>query len=59
MSAKGNPYENTIAERVNGIIKNEFLYHYNYQTKQELYKTVGKAVQVYNNERPHMSCGMP
>ncbi len=57
MAENGDPLENAIAERVNGIIKEEYLNDYqleNIKTAKELLDTV---VNLYNNERPHMSIG--
>lgn len=57
MTENGDPLENAIAERINGIIKEEYLNDYqpeNIEEARELLKTV---VNLYNNERPHMSIG--
>ncbi|MCU0391315.1 MAG: IS3 family transposase [Thermoflexibacter sp.] len=45
--------ENAHAERLNGIIKNEYLSHWNISSFQELEKALDRAVQLYNEERPH------
>ena len=55
MAEKGNPYENAVAERVNGILKEEFLLCENFKTKQQAFKSVKEAIETYNNLRPHMS----
>lgn len=55
MSEKGNPYENAVAERVNGILKEEFLLGENFKTKEQAYKSVKEAIETYNRLRPHMS----
>lgn len=52
-----NIYENATAERLNGIIKNDYLYPYNPQTFEELKQMLIKSVKLYNYERPHMSIG--
>ena len=57
MTENGDPLENPIAERVNGIIKEEYLNHYGYKTKTEIEEKLQKKVELYNNEMPHMSCG--
>lgn len=52
------PYANAIAERVNGILKQEFLledYPVNIDTMKLLVKD---AVRIYNTKRPHWSCHM-
>jgi len=56
MTEKGDPYENAIAERVNGILKDEFGLDSNFGSFTEALEAVDKAVQVYNNIRPHASC---
>jgi len=58
MTENGDPLENPIAERVNGIIKDEYLKCYQYRTIQELEEKLNQAVLLYNNERPHSSCSM-
>ena len=58
MTESYNPYANAIAERVNGILKQEFLledYQVNIQTMKLLVKD---AIHIYNNKRPHWSCYM-
>lgn len=58
MTQSGNPKDNAIAERVNGILKNELLAGRVFYSKQELEKAVDQAVDFYNNKRPHMSNNM-
>ena len=58
MTENGDPLENPIAERANGIIKEEYLSHYADKTITEIQERLTKAVDLYNNERPHMSCSM-
>jgi putative transposase len=48
-------WENGIAERVNGVIKNNYLIPWRTKTIQELTKNVDRAVQLYNYEKPHVS----
>lgn len=55
MSEKGNPYENAVAERINGILKEEFLLGEGFKTKELAYKAVKEAIQTYNELRPHMN----
>ena len=57
MAEKGNPYENAVAERVNGILKIEFLLDQRFRTKAEARRFVREAIKIYNEERPHMSIG--
>ena len=56
MTENGDPYENAIAERVNGILKGEFDL---YGTQTGLRETKGKIrenIKTYNQIRPHASC---
>ena len=55
MSEKGNPYENAVAERVNGILKEEFMLGQTFRTMSEAEKAVKEAIESYNELRPHMS----
>ena len=48
-------YENPHAERVNGIIKNEYLVSYTPSSFQQLKRMLHKAVRLYNTERPHLA----
>ena len=50
-------YQNALAERVNGILKDEFLIH-KCNTGQELDKLIAESIDTYNNERPHLSLNM-
>lgn len=47
-------WENGKAERLNGIIKNNYLIHREINTFKELKKEVDRAVKLYNNEKPHI-----
>jgi transposase InsO family protein len=58
MTENGDPLENPIAERVNGIIKDEYLNRYHYSMIKELEEKLCQVVSFYNNERPHCSCSM-
>lgn len=58
MTENGDPLENAIAERVNGIIKEEFLNHYSPKNRSEAMEQLKQAVLIYNTQRPHMSCNM-
>lgn len=55
MTQNSDPYENAVAERVNGILKQEFFID-KYNQKAEIMKQVVKeAIDVYNEIRPHYS----
>jgi transposase InsO family protein len=57
MTQTSDPRENAIAERVNGILKQEFLLpHYATITHARIH--VAQSVTVYNHLRPHSSCNM-
>lgn len=58
MSDRGQPLQNAIAERVNGIIKNEYLAPYGATDKHQILAMLPRIIEVYNNQRPHMSCNM-
>ena len=55
MSEKGNPYENAVAERVNGILKSEFMLGETFKSKEDASRAVKEAIETYNEYRPHMS----
>lgn len=46
-------YENGKAERLNGVIKNNYLVHNHIQSFSELVKSVDRAVTLYNTQKPH------
>ena len=50
MTESGDPRENAIAERVNGILKSEFL-----QKQYETLAALPRLISIYNVERPHLS----
>ena len=58
MTQEYDPYENAIAERVNGILKEEFGLHETFKNYHDLKKQVTQAIQLYNNLRIHMSINM-
>ena len=57
MTENGDPLENAIAERVNGIIKEEYLNDYQVDNIMEAADLLHTVIKLYNNERPHMSIG--
>jgi putative transposase len=58
MTESGDPLENPIAERINGIIKEEYLKHNNVLDKSMAYEVLSRSIQLYNNERPHLSTNL-
>jgi transposase InsO family protein len=57
MGEAGNPYDNAIAERVNGILKTEFFLNAEFVDFATALRAVIEAINIYNNLRPHMSIG--
>lgn len=56
MTQSGDPYENALAERVNGIIKAEFNLYSSVLGFAETAKKVYTGIKSYNELRPHASC---
>lgn len=56
MTERGDPYENAIAERVNGILKHEFGLDDDFISFEQAIQAVDSAIEIYNNVRPHASC---
>ena len=50
-------YQNALAERMNGILKQEFLI-YRCNTGKELEKLIEQSIDTYNEKRPHLSLKM-
>ena len=55
MTENGDPLENAVAERVNGIIKDEYLDNYQINSIHEAKELLKAVIDLYNNERPHLS----
>ena len=56
MTQRGDPYENAVAERVNGILKEEFGLADTLPSFACASQQVARAVRAYNELRPHGSC---
>lgn len=56
MTENSDPKDNAVAERINGIIKNEFLKYRNL-TIQNIKSQVANVIDIYNNYRIHLSIG--
>ena len=56
MAQKGDPYENAIAERINGILKTEFNLAATFDEFEQASTAVNQSIMVYNEVRPHGSC---
>lgn len=55
MTEKGDPYENAIAERVNGILKENYDLRRVFPSEQEAQAVIERSVYSYNFRRPHRS----
>ena len=55
MTNNGDPYENAVAERINGILKQEFIIDTYHADLNVMRRIVKDAIEVYNNQRPHYS----
>lgn len=55
MTENGDPRENAVAERINGIMKYEYLHHQQFNTIEQARAYLKTAVDLYNTQRPHLS----
>jgi len=58
MTENGDPRENAIAERVNGILKDEWLNQMKLTSLAEATKQLEQIIRIYNQNRPHSSLDM-
>jgi putative transposase len=58
MTENGDPRENAIAERVNGILKDEWLNQMKLESLEEAIKALKRIIAIYNSCRPHASLDM-
>lgn len=58
MTRENHCYENAVAERVNGILKNEFYLDCTFKSYAHALNTTKCAIQAYNDKRPHWSLSM-
>nr|WP_121273958.1 IS3 family transposase [Pedobacter schmidteae] len=58
MTENGDPYENALAERVNGILKGEWIDHERYDDFDKASDRINQIINIYNTLRPHSSCDM-
>jgi putative transposase len=56
MTQDGSPYDNAVAERINGILKQEFGLDEVIEDDKTLRYQLKHAIDTYNNLRPHWSC---
>lgn len=57
MTVQNHCYENAKAERVNGILKQEYALDAVFKSKRDVLKAVKEAIYLYNNHRPHQALG--
>ncbi len=55
MTEQNHVYENALAERVNGILKTEFMLGETLGSFDIAKELVRESIEIYNKERPHMS----
>lgn len=58
MTEQYDPYENALAERMNGILKTEFLLENGFTTSKLAQFAIQEAIDTYNSRRPHLSLNM-
>lgn len=58
MTEDSDPRDNAVAERLNGILKNELLAHHRVSNIAQAKAVLHEAIRTYNEERPHLSCDM-
>lgn len=58
MTQSGDPLENALAERVNGIFKNTYNMDREFKSLDQAQAEIAKMVYSYNHIRPHSSCDM-
>lgn len=58
MTEKNHSAENALAERMNGILKQEYWLDANFETKPQARKATVQGVSLYNNRRPHTALGL-
>ncbi|MGH2563726.1 MAG: IS3 family transposase [Ginsengibacter sp.] len=56
MTERGDPYENALAERMNGIIKEEFNLYSSNESFEHTHQRIIRSITAYNEIRPHGSC---
>jgi len=57
MTEENHCYENAQAERLNGILKQEYGIGERFRTKEQARRAIRQAIELYNRRRPHMSLG--
>ncbi|MEZ4786860.1 MAG: integrase core domain-containing protein [Flavobacterium haoranii] len=55
MAQNSDPYENAVAERINGILKQEFNIHKYNKEIPIMKKIITETIEIYSEKRPHLS----
>lgn len=55
MTQSGDPRDNAIAERINGILKMEWLNYEHFNDFHDAYLRISQIINTYNTRRPHLS----
>lgn len=58
MTESYDPYANAVAERVNGILKAEFIGENSKLSLNTMKELLNESIKIYNEKRPHYSCYM-
>jgi transposase InsO family protein len=58
MTENGDPYENALAERMNGILKTEFMLEDGFPNPSLAQFAIDQAIKTYNTQRPHLGLQM-
>jgi len=57
MTEQHHSAENALAERINGILKQEYWLHTNFATQSEARQATVRGISLYNTRRPHLALG--
>lgn len=55
MTENGDPKENAVAERVNGVLKEEWINRETIESLENGKEVIGRIIELYNKKRPHLS----
>ena len=58
MTEKNHSAENALAERVNGILKQEYYLDSEFADRQQARVATTRAIGLYNTRRPHSALGL-
>ena len=58
MTEKKDPYENAVAERMNGVLKTEFTLGSEFDNYEQALEAAATDIEVYNTQYPHRSIDM-